>query len=75
MTYQLVPAADITTVHADGEGQQYHSAITDLAAGGALVVFEQNVLRPDGLRDTEVTAQRYDTDGNPVGEPTATARR
>ena len=69
MAYHLVPAADITHVHADSTDQQYHAQITALADGGALVVFEQNVANPVDGWDAEITAQRYDAQGNPVGGP------
>ncbi len=67
MTYQLVPAADIVPAHSDSAGRQFNSTITPLADGGALVVFEQHLENPIDGWDTEILAQRYDTDGNPVG--------
>ncbi|WP_430450493.1 hypothetical protein [Rhodophyticola sp.] len=76
MTYHLVPAADITRVHAESAGEQYRSVITELADGGALVVFEQRV-RPDPdlfIYDVEVSAQRYDATGAAQGGLISLAR-
>ena len=71
MSYQLVPAAATSSVHPDKEGRQQHSSITPLADGGALVVFEENVI-PDSddfnSRDVAVLARRYDATGNAVGD-------
>ncbi|MEY8841189.1 calcium-binding protein [Cribrihabitans sp. XS_ASV171] len=69
MTYQLVPAADIVPAHPDSAGRQFNSTITPLADGGALVVFEQHKENPVEDWDTDILAQRYDTDGAPVGGP------
>ncbi len=67
MTYHLVPAADVVHVHDDPTGTQFHSSITQMADGGAMVVFEQHIPNPVADWDTEITAQRYDAQGNPVG--------
>ncbi|MFD2175110.1 calcium-binding protein [Rhodobacter lacus] len=67
MTYHLVPAAGSTHAHDDSTGNQYHSSITPLADGGALVVFEQRLANAVSGYDREVTAQRYDASGNAVG--------
>ncbi|MFD1508147.1 calcium-binding protein, partial [Lacimonas salitolerans] len=76
MTYHLVPAADIARAHAESAGEQYRSGITQLADGGALVVFEQRV-RPDPdlyIYDVEVSAQRYDATGAAQGGLISLAR-
>ena len=76
MSYHLIPAAEPVRVQPERDGQQYRSSITPLADGGALVVYEQRV-RPDPdtyLYDVEVTAQRFDGDGNAVGERISLAR-
>lgn len=70
MTYELIPAGAITRVNDEQVGEQFHSSITPLADGGALVVFEDRFTdTSDWTFDQKVIAQRFDAAGNAVGVP------